>query len=66
MIFSKKIDYIFDCTGDYINGRVKEVTSLHGGALIAMGVVILIGAPFVKIAAYAAITWGVIAIVKKD
>jgi len=50
---------------DYIKERIKEASSLHGGALIAMGVVILIGAPFVKIAAYAAIAWGVIAIVKK-
>ena len=65
MIFSKKIDYIFDCTGDYINGRVKEVTSLHGGALIAMGVIILLGSPVIIIAAYAAIAWGVFAIVKK-
>ena len=50
---------------DYIKGRIKEVTSLHGGALIAMGVIILIGSPVIIIAAYAAIVWGVIAIVKK-
>ena len=50
---------------DYIKERIKEASSLHGGALIAMGVVILIGAPFVKIAAYAAIAWGVLAILKK-
>jgi hypothetical protein len=51
---------------DYVKGRVKEVTSLHGGALIAMGVIVLIGGPILKMAAYAAIVWGVVAILKKD
>ena len=51
---------------DYVKGRVKEVTSLHGGALIAMGVIVLIGGPILKMSAYAAIVWGVVAILKKD
>ena len=51
---------------DYVKGRVKEVTSLHGGALIAMGVIVLIGGPILKMAAYGAIVWGVVAILKKD
>ena len=50
---------------DYIKERVKEASSLHGGALIAMGVIILLGSPVIIIAAYAAIVWGAIAIVKK-
>mgnify|MGYP003630168813 FL=1 len=51
---------------DYIKGRVKEITSLHGGALIAMGVIVLLGGPILTMAAYAAIVWGAIAIIKKD
>jgi len=50
---------------NYIKGCVTEVTSLHGGALIAIGVIVILGGPIVKMAAYAAIAWGVIAILKK-
>jgi len=50
---------------NYIKGRVTEVTSLHGGGLIAIGVIVILGGPIVKMAAYAAIAWGVIAILKK-
>tara|TARA_Y100001963_G_scaffold160149_1_gene268306 strand:- start:6403 stop:6561 length:159 start_codon:yes stop_codon:yes gene_type:complete len=46
--------------------RVKELSSWHGGALIAMGALVLIGGPIVQMAAYAAIVWGIIAIVKAD
>ena len=28
---------------NYIKGRVTEVTSLHGGALIAIGVIVILG-----------------------
>jgi len=50
---------------DYVKSRVKEVTSLHGGALIAMGLIVLLGSPIVELAAWAAIVWGAIAILKK-
>ena len=66
MIDYKKIDTTIDSTIDYIKERIKEASSLHGGALIAMGVIILLGSPLISIAAYAAIAWGVFAIVKKD
>ena len=43
----------------WIKGRLKERTSLDGGALIAVGLVILFLGPFAKWAAYAAIAYGV-------
>ena len=49
----------------YVKDRCKEVTSLHGGALIAVGVVVLFFSPLAKIAAWAAIGYGAWAIVKK-
>lgn len=42
----------------WIKGRLKERTSLDGGALIAVGLVILFLGPFAKWAAYAAIAYG--------
>ena len=48
-----------------ILGRLKELTSLHGGVLIAVGLVVLFAGPFAKIAAWAAIAYGVWAILKK-
>jgi len=50
----------------WIYSRVKELSSWHGGALIAMGVLVLLGGPIVSMAAYAAIVWGLIAILKAD
>ena len=51
---------------EWLTGRVKERTSVHGGVLIAVGVVVLFAGPFAKIAAWAAIAYGVWAIYKKD
>ena len=51
---------------NWIKGRVKEMSSWSGASLIAFGLSIVLGGPFVKIAAYAAIVWGIISIVKKD
>ena len=51
---------------NWIKNRIKERTSWDGAALIALGLIILLAGPFVKIAAYAAIVWGIISIVKKD
>jgi hypothetical protein len=49
----------------WIKDRIKERTSLDGAALIAVGGVILLAGPFAKIAAWAAIAWGVLTIIKK-
>ena len=50
----------------YIIARIKEKTSHGGAALIAMGVIVLIAGPFAKIAAYAAIAYGIWKICSKD
>jgi|TARA_B110000438_G_scaffold285113_1_gene314856 hypothetical protein len=42
----------------WIKGRLKERTSLDGGALIAVGLVVLFLGPFATWAAYAAIVYG--------
>ena len=51
---------------EFITGRLKELTSLHGGVLIGLGVVVLFFSPLAKIAAWAAIGYGVWAVWKKD
>ena len=51
---------------NWIKDRVKEMSSWSGASLIAFGLLIVLVGPFVKIAAYAAIVWGIISIVKKD
>ena len=51
---------------NWIKDRVKEMSSWSGATLIAFGLLIVLGGPFVKIAAYAAIVWGIISICKKD
>ena len=51
---------------NWIKVRVKEMSSWSGASLIAFGLLIILGGPFVKIAAYAAVIWGIISIVKKD
>jgi len=51
---------------NFITGRLKELTSLHGGVLIGLGVVVLSFSPVATIAAWAAIAYGAWAILKKD
>jgi len=51
---------------NWITDRVKEMSSWSGASLIAFGLLIVLGGPFVKIAAYAAIVWGIISVIKKD
>ena len=51
---------------EWLKGRIKEISSWSGASLIAFFLLIVLGGPFVKIAAYAAIVWGIISIVKKD
>ena len=51
---------------NWLKDRVKEVSSWSGASLIALGTLIILGGPFVKIAAYAAVAWGIVSVVKKD
>ena len=51
---------------NWVKERIKEMSSWSGASLIAFGLLINLGGPFVKIAAYAAVIWGIISIVKKD
>ena len=51
---------------NFITGRLKELTSLHGGVSIGLGVVVLFFSPVATIAAWAAIAYGAWAILKKD
>ena len=50
---------------NWLKDRVKEVSSWSGASLIALGMLIILGGPFVKIAAYAAVIWGIVSVVKK-
>ena len=50
----------------WLKDRVKEMSSWSGASLVAFGLLIVLGGPFVELVAYAAIAWGVISIVKKD
>jgi hypothetical protein len=51
---------------DWIKSRVLERTSWDGGALIAVGLVVLFLGPFAKYAALAAIVWGVLTMLKSE
>ena len=51
---------------DWIKNRVMERTSWDGGALIAVGLIVVFLGPFAKWAAYAAILWGIWTIWKKE
>ena len=43
----------------WIKKRLDERTSLDGAVLVGVGLVILIAGPFAKLAAYAAIAYGI-------
>ena len=51
---------------DWLKGRVKEISTWSGASLVALGLLVVLGGPFVKLAAYAAIIWGVVSMVKKQ
>tara|TARA_Y100000816_G_scaffold156996_1_gene112000 strand:+ start:441 stop:602 length:162 start_codon:yes stop_codon:yes gene_type:complete len=51
---------------NWVKKRVEERTSWDGGALIALGVIVLIAGPFAKIAAYLAIAYGIWTIWKSE
>ena len=50
----------------WIKDRVKERTTWDGGALIAVGLGVLLLGPLAKWAAMAAIAWGVITLLKSE
>ena len=50
----------------WIKGRLTERTSLDGVVLIGVGLVIILAGPFAKIAAYGAIAWGAITLLKGE
>jgi hypothetical protein len=51
---------------NWIKERVTEISTWSGASLIALGVLIVLGGPFVNLAAYGAIIWGIISVVKKQ
>ena len=50
----------------WIKDRIKERTTWDGGALISVGLVVLLLGPFAKWAAMAAIAWGIITLIKSE
>ena len=50
---------------NWLKDRVKEMSSWSGASLIVLGAFILLGGPFIKLLAWAAIIWGIISIAKK-
>ena len=50
----------------WIKDRFFERTSWDGGAMIAVGLVVLFLAPFAKYAAMGAIAWGVLTLLKSE
>ena len=51
---------------NWLKERVKEISTWSGASLIALGLLVVIGGAIVKWAAYAAIIWGIISMVKKQ
>lgn len=57
---------MFNFGKDWIISRLKERTSWDGAILIAAGVAYIVLGPLAKVAAYAAIAYGVWTIWKKE
>ena len=51
---------------NWLKNRVKEMSSWSGASLIAFGLLVVLGGPFVNILAWAAIVWGIISIIRQD
>lgn len=51
---------------NWIKNRLKERSTLDGGALVALGLLVLFMAPLAKIAAGLAIAWGAWTIWKSE
>jgi len=49
----------------WVKDRAKERTSIDGGALIALSLVVLFAGPLVKVAAFAGLIWGIVTLIKK-
>ena len=49
---------------NWLKDRVKEMSSWSGASLIVLGAFIILGGPFIKLLAWAAIIWGIVSIVK--
>ena len=50
---------------DWFKDRAKERTSLDGGALIVLSLVVLFAGQIVKLAATAGLIWGIVTLIKK-
>ena len=50
---------------EWVKDRAKERTSLDGGALIALSLLVLFAGPLVKIAATAGLIWSIVTVIKK-
>ena len=57
---------MFDIAKAWLLARWAERTSWNGVWLIGIGAVVLLGAPFIKVAAWAAIGYGAWQIWKKE
>ena len=51
---------------DWLKGRIKEISTWSGASLVALGLLVVLGGPLVNLAAYVAIIWGVVSMVKKQ
>ena len=51
---------------NWIVSRVKEISTWSGASLVALGLLVVLGGPLVKWAAYAAIIWGIVSMIKKQ
>jgi hypothetical protein len=51
---------------NWLKMRLREISTWSGASLIALGVLVILGGPFVKLAAWAAIAWGVWSIWRKE
>ena len=43
---------------EWLKGRVKEISTWSGAGLVGLGLIIVLGGPFVNLLAWAAIAWG--------
>ena len=51
---------------NWLKNRVKEMSSWSGASLIAFGLLVVLGGPFVNILAWVAIVWGIVSIIRQD
>jgi hypothetical protein len=50
---------------NWLKDRAKELSTWNAGALLAVGILILVGGGLLKWVAYAAIIWGIAGMIKK-